>query len=136
MKRPYINLDTITLDCDEKHVPALMDFYSQLAGFQVESLDGEFMPTLLGQHIAISFQPVDGYQRPTFPTEERGQQIHLDFFVEDLEEAVAYAKSIGAQEAQKQFGDSWHILLDPAGHTFCLTLNGPTPLEFRSETEA
>lgn len=133
MKRPYINLDTITMDCDEKDVEALMDFYSQLAGFQVESLDGEVMPTLLGQHIAISFQPVEGYQRPTFPTEERGQQIHLDFFVEDLVEAVAYAKSLGAQEAPEQFGDSWHILLDPAGHPFCLTLNGPTPLEFRGD---
>lgn len=131
MKRPKITLDTITLDCAKADVPALMAFYSQLTGFEGEPLTEEFMPTLLGSHIAISFQPVEGYQRPTFPTEERGQQIHLDFFVEALEEAVAFAKSIGAIEPPRQFGDSWHILLDPAGHPFCLTLNGPTPLESR-----
>ena len=124
MKRPYINLDNITIDCAREDVPALMDFYTKLTGFEGEPLSEEFMPTMRGKHIAISFQPVEGYLRPTFPTEVRGQQIHLDFFVEDLEAAVAYAKSIGAIEASKQFGDSWHVLLDPAGHPFCLTLNG------------
>ena len=129
MKRPNINLDNITIDCALEDVEVLMDFYSKLTGFNAEPLSEDFMPTMQGDHIAISFQSVEGYQRPTFPTEERGQQIHLDFRVHDLKEAVLFAKSIGAIDAPMQFGDSWHVLMDQAGHPFCLTLNGLFPLD-------
>lgn len=123
-----IKLDGITLDCSKKDVAAMVEFYGRLTGFTSDPLSEDTMPAVFGPNLSINFQPVEGYRRPTFPTEERGQMIHLDFFVEDLEEAKAYARSIGAEEAPEQFGDSWHIFLDPAGHPFCLTRNGPSGL--------
>ena len=126
MERPHIILDTITIDCHEEDIPKLMKFYEQLTGFEPEIIDGETMPTLLGKHIAISFFPVNHYYAPTFPSPAIGRQIHLDLYVRDLPAAVCYARAIGAKDSSRQFHSSYHIMLDPAGHPFCLTTNGPT----------
>lgn len=126
MKRPYIMLDTITIDCLEEDISKMMEFYAQLTGFEPEIIDGEIMPTLLGKDLVISFFPVNHFQAPTFPSPAIGRQIHLDLYVTDLPEAVRYARSIGAIDSTKQFHDSYHIMMDPVGHPFCLTTNGPT----------
>lgn len=126
MKRPSILLDGITLDCLPEDLEAMVNFYAKLTGYHAPPLEPGVMPGVFGPHMGINFQPAEDYQRPTFPTEERGQMMHIEFYVEDLEEAKAYALSIGAVESPAQFSDSWHVLLDPAGHPFCLTLNGPS----------
>ncbi|HEX3779649.1 MAG TPA: VOC family protein [Pseudonocardiaceae bacterium] len=42
--------------------------------------------------------------------------------VEDRDAAEAEALRLGARQAAEQPGaDQWHVLLDPAGHPFCLT---------------
>jgi hypothetical protein len=46
--------------------------------------------------------------------------MHLDFEVVDLAAAVAHALELGAEEAQFQPQDTVRVLLDPAGHPFCL----------------
>ena len=48
--------------------------------------------------------------------------MHLDLSVKNLPQAAAYAMSIGAAESPVQYSANWHILLDPAGHPFCLCL--------------
>ena len=45
---------------------------------------------------------------------------HLDFAVDDLEQAVQYAVRCGASVADAQFSEGWRVMLDPAGHPFCL----------------
>jgi len=45
---------------------------------------------------------------------------HLDFFVENLEDGVTHALSCGAVLSPIQFTDSWRVMIDPAGHPFCL----------------
>lgn len=47
--------------------------------------------------------------------------MHLDFAVDDMEEAVNLAKSLGATRASDQPGERWRVMLDPAGHPFCLS---------------
>jgi hypothetical protein len=49
--------------------------------------------------------------------------MHLDFQVSDLQEAVAAALELGAQEAEFQPQTTVRVLLDPAGHPFCLYLD-------------
>jgi hypothetical protein len=49
--------------------------------------------------------------------------MHLDFQVDDLDAAVAHAVDLGAQEARYQPQDDVRVLLDPAGHPFCLYLD-------------
>jgi len=49
-----------------------------------------------------------------------GAALDLDFEVTDLDEAVAHALSLGAELPDFQPQDDVRILLDPAGHPFCL----------------
>jgi hypothetical protein len=48
------------------------------------------------------------------------QMAHLDFAVNDLEQAVQYAIQCGATVAEDQFSADWKVMFDPAGHPFCL----------------
>jgi hypothetical protein len=47
-------------------------------------------------------------------------QFHLDVEVDDLDEGVAYALSVGAELADFQPQEKVRVMLDPAGHPFCL----------------
>ena len=68
------------------------------------------------------FQQAEGYQPPVWPPVEGAQRtmMHLDFQVEDLEEAVAEAVGLGAELAEHQPQENVRVLFDPAGHPFCL----------------
>ena len=55
--------------------------------------------------------PVEGEQRP---------MMHLDVQVGDLDEAAADAVALGATVAAAQPQENVRVLLDPAGHPFCL----------------
>jgi hypothetical protein len=46
--------------------------------------------------------------------------LHLDIAAEDLQAAVAWALQAGATLADHQPQDHVRVLLDPAGHPFCL----------------
>jgi hypothetical protein len=47
-------------------------------------------------------------------------QLHLDLEVDDLDAAVAHAMAVGASQAGYQPQDHVRVMLDPAGHPFCL----------------
>jgi hypothetical protein len=49
--------------------------------------------------------------------------MHFDFQVGDLESAVADAVALGASVAAEQPQPKVRVLLDPAGHPFCLVLD-------------
>jgi hypothetical protein len=46
--------------------------------------------------------------------------MHVDVEVDDLEAAVADAIELGATAADFQPQDNVRVMLDPAGHPFCL----------------
>jgi hypothetical protein len=46
--------------------------------------------------------------------------IHLDIEADDLDDAVAWAIEAGATLAEHQPQEGVRVLLDPAGHPFCL----------------
>ena len=71
------------------------------------------------------FQQADGYLSPVWPPEE-GQQrpmMHFDFQVGDLDDAVEEAVALGATLSTHQPQDNVRVLVDPAGHPFCLCLD-------------
>jgi hypothetical protein len=49
--------------------------------------------------------------------------MHFDFQVGDLDEAVDEAVALGATLATHQPQDNVRVMLDPAGHPFCLCLD-------------
>ena len=62
------------------------------------------------------------YVRPVWPAARGSQRMmtHLDFEVTDLEAETARAVSLGAVLAEYQPQENVRVLLDPAGHPFCL----------------
>lgn len=72
------------------------------------------------------FQQADGCQPPVWPPVDGKQRpmAHLDFQVGDLDYAVAEAVELGATVAQFQPQQNVRVLLDPAGHPFCLCHDG------------
>ena len=72
---------------------------------------------------------VADYVAPTWPSNDVPKQLHLDLAVTDLDVAVAEAERLGALPATVQPApDRWRVLLDPAGHPFCLTTQLPPEL--------
>ncbi len=49
--------------------------------------------------------------------------MHLDVEVDELDAAVAEAIALGASVAEYQPQENMRVLLDPAGHPFCLYLD-------------
>jgi Glyoxalase-like domain len=68
--------------------------------------------------VYMVFQLAEDYVPPMWPPvpDEQRTMMHLDIEVEDLEVAVA----LGARVADFQPHDNVRVLLDPAGHPFCL----------------
>jgi predicted enzyme related to lactoylglutathione lyase len=70
----------------------------------------------------LAFQTEPNYVRPVWPAVvgEPQMSMHLDIQVDDLDHAVAYAVECGAELAPYQPQENVRVLLDPAGHPFCL----------------
>lgn len=45
---------------------------------------------------------------------------HLDFYSDNVAESVKHAIKCGATEASYQSTDNWRVMIDPAGHPFCI----------------
>jgi predicted enzyme related to lactoylglutathione lyase len=103
--------------------PALAHFYADLLGWDIAKEDAEGAAMAPADGVAyLSFQTAPGYVRPVWPAVEGAQQmmLHLDFEVSDLEAAVAHAVELGAELPDFQPQDNVRVMLDPAGHPFCL----------------
>lgn len=109
------------LDCPDAEV--LANFYATMLGWKVDVSPG-WADIRSDQGQCISFQQVDGYTAPTWPTQEVPQQMHLDVIVDDLDAAEAAVVDLGATRHPHQPGTSFRVLLDPAGHPFCLWVSG------------
>jgi catechol 2,3-dioxygenase-like lactoylglutathione lyase family enzyme len=101
----------------------LARFYSELLEWEIvksEPEDATIAP--LDGVTYIAFQSSPDFVRPVWPSQPGAQQmmLHLDFEVSDLEEAVAHAIELGAVEAAFQPQTNVRVMLDPAGHPFCL----------------
>ncbi len=115
-----MKLTAITLDCSDPL--ALAAFYQQATDLELHpKSDAEFAGLSRADGLFIGFQRVDDYQAPRWPDQSVPQQLHLDFAVEDLDEAEARLLELGAGKPADQPGEGrWRVLTDPAGHPFCL----------------
>ena len=118
-------LASISIDCP---APAtLARFYSELLGLTeaFATPDGSVV-CLAGAGPMLTFMRVPDYVAPTWPHDGQLQQMHLDLAAEDLDRDVTAAIELGAREADFQPApEIWRVMLDPAGHPFCLTTVRP-----------
>jgi hypothetical protein len=85
--------------------------------------------TAVGVHagdVWLSAIQVPDYRPPSWPVGDTPKQMHLDLDVTELDHAVAEAERLGARAAAVQPApDRRRVMLDPAGHPFCLTTGVP-----------
>ena len=118
---------SFTLDCIDHN--ELAEFYAALLGWSVVFIDENFAsvgaPNMAqGEYPGITFQRNTEYKPPVWPDKNGAQQqmAHLDIAVNGLKKSVEHAVQCGATVANEQFSDDWTVMLDPAGHPFCLCL--------------
>jgi catechol 2,3-dioxygenase-like lactoylglutathione lyase family enzyme len=113
---------------------ALAEFYSRLLGRPVTTSEGprEGHPAADGWaqiraaegtgEVTLNFEYEEQWKRPRWPAESGAQNAtqHLDIAVDDLDTATQHAVAQGAVLPEFQPQDSVRVLLDPAGHPFCL----------------
>ncbi|MEV8539821.1 VOC family protein [Streptomyces sp. NPDC051572] len=108
----------------------------KLAVFYTELLDGEQTDITLDQ---VEIRGADGtrlaFRRdlsatpPSWPRAENNQQVHLDFLVEDLDEAERRIVGLGGRPLEtKDMPGPYEerVYADPAGHSFTLRPVPPT----------
>ena len=106
---------------DGSNPAALATFYRQLLDVEVLFESADFV-ALKGAGILLTMQKVEDHRPAQWPSGDVPKQMHLEFAVDDLDDAEAQALAIGASKADTQPApDRWRVLLDPAGHPFCIT---------------
>ncbi|MGH2608985.1 MAG: VOC family protein [Tepidiformaceae bacterium] len=118
---PSLRIETINMDCAD--AAAMAAFYSRLLGWEVTWRDDDFflMRDPSGG-LGLLFQERAEYRAPVYPEQPGGQDkmIHLDIRVDDLDAAVAHALAAGGRLAEYQGREDLRVMLEPAGHPFCL----------------
>ena len=124
-----VSLATVCLDCHDAH--AMAAFYGALLGWETTITEPDWV--LLRDPAGgtgLSFQAEPAYVEPVWPEEPRAQQkmLHLEIRVSPpddaaLQDAVERALAAGGRLAAHQFREDLRVVLDPAGHPFCLFLD-------------
>ena len=118
--QPIARFAGVSLDCADP--AALADFYLGLLGGQVLwRAAGSVGLRVPG--VVLVMQRVAEYRPPAWPG---SSVVHLDLTAGDgVAAAAARAVEAGAVLAEYQPDPRWRILLDPAGHPFCITTIAP-----------
>ena len=109
---------SLVIDCPDP--VELGAFYAALLDWKTESSAADWVEIRAEYGQLISFQKVEDYRPPLWPTQDVPQQMHLDVSVDDLDAAEVEVLKLGASKAETQPGTTFRVFLDPAGHPFCL----------------
>lgn len=130
MAPPTVRWTTLTVDCAD--ADELGRFYSRLLGWDVTASDGRGWLQLRDPSggVGLNIQAEDWYEPPTSP-ERSGthpKMMHLEMLVDDLAGGVRLVLELGGTHAPHQPADRdanrLRVMLDPAGHPFCLFVDG------------
>lgn len=130
MDGPTVRWTTVCIDCSDAE--KLADFYCGLLGWRVTARDGRGWVQARdpGGGVGLNFQSASWYRPPTWPEEpgEQAKMLHFEMLADDLDAAVDHAVAAGATIASHQPPDRdqsrLRVVLDPAGHPFCLFVTG------------
>jgi catechol 2,3-dioxygenase-like lactoylglutathione lyase family enzyme len=133
--RPAMAVTSVTIGA-----PAPRDlaaFYAHLLGWPVTASDparpgmppedgwAQLTPPQGEEGPTLNFEYEAKFTRPEWPAADGAQNAtqHLDIAVGDLDESVRWAAQAGALLADFQPQEDVRVMLDPAGHPFCLFLD-------------
>lgn len=112
---------------DAPDAVALASFYADLLGWTMNAAEPDFVTVAPPDGVAyLAVQSSPSYVPPVWPPTAGQQQmmLHLDFEVSDLPVAAGHAVELGATVADHQPQEDVRVMLDPAGHPFCLYVGG------------
>ena len=119
----------VAIDCHDADL--LADFYAALLGWEVtDRSDGWAQLRDPAGGVGLNVQAEPNYVAPTWPEREgeSQKQLHFEILVADIDAAVAFVLTAGGTEAAWQppdrDRDRLRVMLDPAGHPFCLFVAG------------
>ncbi|MGW2688201.1 VOC family protein [Streptomyces sp. NPDC001414] len=122
-----VNAAVVVLDCAEPEKLAV--FYREL----LDGQDGEASANLVEIRtpggFRIAFRRDVNATPPSWPRPENSLQAHLDFLVEDLDEAELRVVGLGGRPIETKDATGPYEergYADPAGHSFALRLVPPT----------
>jgi predicted enzyme related to lactoylglutathione lyase len=114
----FANLVVLDLECADP--PALTEFYHQVLGWDISLSQPEYAEISNGA-TRILFTRREGYKGAGWPESASPKRYHLCMRTSDVADAVRRCLDLGASKPEFQPGDGkWTVLLDPAGHPFCL----------------
>lgn len=120
-ERPPTRLSSTVLGAPDAR--ELAAFYRELLDWEVVDDEPDWVSLRPpGGGAGLSFQEEARHRPPVWPggVDDQQMQAHLDIVVDDLDAGVVFAVSLGATIADHQPQDDVRVLLDPAGHPFCL----------------
>ncbi|QUW17929.1 VOC family protein [Agrococcus sp. Marseille-Q4369] len=109
---------TLVIDCPD--ALALARFYGAMLDWPIVDENDDWVEIKADDGQMLCFQQVEQYAAPEWPGQEHPQQMHLDVDVDDLDDAEAAVVELGATRHEHQPGKTFRVMLDPAGHPFCL----------------
>ena len=122
---PRLRWTGVCIDCADAEATAA--FYERLLGFETRARDGDGWIAMRDPNggPGLNIQADPRYRPPTWPETPEGQdkQLHFEIQVDDLDAAVSHAIAAGASMAEYQPQEGVRVMLDPAGHPFCLFLD-------------
>jgi predicted enzyme related to lactoylglutathione lyase len=118
-----IRLSTVNLNAPDPS--ALGAFYARLLGWEVKVDEPGWVVVAGSEYVALSFEEDVHFQAPVWPSDPHQPpiQMHLDVRVTDMAGAVGHAEECGATLHPHQPQDDVRVMVDPAGHVFCLWLD-------------
>lgn len=117
----------VVLDCAEPE--KLAEFYKELLEAEETHESANRVEILGAGGTRMAFHRDTGATPPSWPRPENSFQVHLDFVVEDLDEAERRIIGLGGRpletkDASGPFEERGYS--DPAGHSFILRCVPPT----------
>ena len=114
-----VDLAAVIVDC--RDAAPMLTFYQAACGGKIVRRD-DGLVWLKVSGVRVMFRELANYQPPTWPSSDVPMQIHLDFFADDLDETEALLRQLGATtpDYQPHREDGLVVMLDPAGHPFCI----------------
>lgn len=116
---PVLELGAVIVDCADPG-PVAAFWAAACAGEVVRTEDDSVWLEIGG--MTVIFRAVADHRPPTWPSPDVPLQAHLDWWIDDLDAAEAELLRLGATRAphQPHRADGAVILVDPAGHPFCI----------------
>ena len=131
-RRPAMAVTSVTIGAPAPR--ELAAFYARLLGWPVTATEparsgmppadgwAQVRPPAGEEGPTLNFEYEAKFTRPTWPAADGAQNAtqHLDIAVGNLDETVRWALAAGAILAGVQPQEDVRVMLDPAGHPFCL----------------